>query len=204
VENGLCGFVQGIFMDKIQMRTEIKQVLTELKPADRITKSKKACHSCICTRQYIESEVIMVFLSLPHEVDTAPLILDAWQKGKTVAVPKVSWQQRNMIPVELNSLESGLAVGTYGLRNPTTGVPVTIEEIDMVIAPGLGFDKEGGRIGRGGAYYDQFFCVNGLKAIKAGLCFSEQVFDEVPMDKDDQKLDMLITDTEVLEFIRTS
>lgn len=185
-------------MNKVQMRTEIKKLLMGLSPEDRIAKSKAACHNFAGTSQYKDSSVIMVFLSLPHEVDTAGIIIDAWQNGKTVAVPKVSWQQRNMIPVELNSLESGLPVGSNGLRNPTAGVPVPVEDIDMVIAPGLGFDTDGGRIGRGGGYYDRFFSAKGLGAVKAGLGFSEQVVDDVPMMEHDQRLDVLVTDKEVV------
>ncbi len=81
----------------------------------------------------------MMYLSLPHELDTSEAILTAWQMGKTVVVPKISWQQRHMIPVEINSLETGFSEEVMGLRNPITGVPVPFEEIDMVVAPGLGF-----------------------------------------------------------------
>lgn len=185
-------------MEKVQMRGRIKGLLMEIAPENRIAKSKKACQNFIGTDQYDRASVIMVFLSLPHEVDTTPIILDAWQKGKTVAVPKVSWQQRHMIPIELKSLEAGLTIGTYGLRNPSTGIPVPVEDIDIVVAPGLGFDKDGGRIGRGGAYYDRFFGSKKLKAVKAGLAFSEQVVEEVPMMEHDKRLDMLVTDTEVV------
>ena len=185
-------------MNKVQMRTDIKKLLMGFSQEDRIAKSKAACQNFTGTSQYNDSSVIMVFLSLPHEVDTAGIILDAWQKGKTVAVPKVSWQQRNMIAVELSSLESGLPVGSNGLRNPTSGVPVPVEDIDVVVTPGLGFDTDGGRIGRGGGYYDRFFAAKGLKAVKIGFGFQDQVLDEVPMMEHDQKLDMLVTDKEVV------
>ena len=185
-------------MEKLQMRGQIKDLLMEIAPEVRIEKSKKACQNFIGTELYDSASVIMVFLSLPHEVDTTPIILDAWQKGKTIAVPKVSWQQRHMIPIELKSLEAGLTIGTYGIRNPSTGVPVPLDDIDIVIAPGLGFDKDGGRIGRGGGYYDRFFTTKNLRAMKVGLAFSEQVVNEVPMMEHDQKLEMLVTDTEVV------
>jgi 5-formyltetrahydrofolate cyclo-ligase len=140
----------------------------------------------------------MIFLSLPHEVDTAEAILHAWQLGKTVAVPKVSWEQRHMIPVEITSLETGLSTGDSGLRNPVAGVPVPFEEIDLVVTPGLGFDRKGNRLGRGGSYYDRFFANAELKAIRCGLALAEQLVDVVPVVEHDKPVDLLVTDKEIV------
>jgi 5-formyltetrahydrofolate cyclo-ligase len=142
----------------------------------------------------------MIYLSLPHEVDTAAVILSAWQQGKTIAVPKVSWQQRHMIPVIITSLDTGFSTEVGGLRNPITGLPMPIEEIDLVVAPGLGFDRKGNRIGRGGSYYDRFFANKELRAVKCGFAFEDQVVDTVPTDERDMRMDILVTDDEVIYF----
>ena len=75
-----------------------------------------------------------------------------------------------------------------------------IEDIDFVVTPGLGFDRKGNRLGRGGGYFDRFFSNDTLRAVKCGICFSEQIVDEVPMDETDIPVDMLITDKEILIF----
>jgi len=142
----------------------------------------------------------MMFLSLPHEVDTSEAILHAWQLGKTVAVPKISWQQRHIIPVRINSLETGISTGVSGLRNPVAGVPVPFGEIDLVVTPGLGFDKKGNRLGRGGSYYDRFFANEELKAARCGLGFSEQLVDSVPTTEYDEPVEILVTDEEIIYF----
>jgi 5-formyltetrahydrofolate cyclo-ligase len=128
-------------------------------------------------------------------VDTAPIILYAWQQGKTVAVPKVSWAQRHMIPVEIQSLDTGVETGRNGLRNPTGGVPVPFEELDLILTPGLGFDRRGNRLGRGGSYYDRFFKSQGLHAARWALSFSLQVLDRIPVDEEDMPVDALVTET---------
>ena len=87
-----------------------------------------------------------------------------------------------------------------GLRNPTTGAPVPFEEIQLVVAPGLGFDRKGNRLGRGGSYYDRFFTNRELKAVKCGFAFAEQVKETVPVMEHDVPVDMLVTDEEVLYF----
>jgi 5-formyltetrahydrofolate cyclo-ligase len=70
----------------------------------------------------------------------------------------------------------------------------------MVVAPGLGFDRKGNRLGRGGSYYDRFFTNKELKAPKCGFAFSEQVVETVPVTEHDVPVGMLVTDEEVLYF----
>jgi len=144
--------------------------------------------------------VVMLYLSLPHEADTAQAILGAWQLDKTVLVPKVSWQQRHMIPVRINSLETGFSTESSGLRNPITGVPVPLQEIDLVVAPALGFDRKGNRLGRGGSYYDRFISNRELKASICGFAFEEQRIEAIPEDEHDEPVDFLVTDKQVIYF----
>ena len=115
-------------------------------------------------------------------------------------VPKISWQQRHMIPVEINSLETGAATENSALRNPVMGVPIPIGEIDLVVTPAVAFDDEGNRLGRGGSYYDRFFANEKLKAVKCGFAFAEQRIDSVPVTDHDQPVDFLVTDEEVIYF----
>ena len=75
-----------------------------------------------------------------------------------------------------------------------------IEEIDLVVAPALGFDKEGNRLGRGGAFYDRFFANEQLIASRCGFAFAEQLVDSVPVEERDEPVDFLVTDKEVLYF----
>jgi len=144
-------------MDKEQLRSKLQKCLLEMSAEQRREKSRKACRNLVSTPQFQSASTVMMYLSLPHEVDTSEAILHAWQLGKIVAVPKISWQQRHMIPVQINSLETGFSTEVTGLRSPIRGVPTPLEEIDLVVAPLLGFDRKGNRVGRGGCYYDRFF-----------------------------------------------
>jgi len=183
---------------KQQLRRQLRRRLSEITPEQRIVKSKKACRHLISTEQFQNASTVMLFLSLAHEADTSEAILSAWQMGKTVAVPKISWQQRHMIAVEINSLETGFSTEVSGLRNPVTGMPIPFEEIELVVTPGLCFDRSGHRLGRGGAYYDSFFCNDGLEAVRCGFGFSEQVVERVPVTSTDVPMDFLITEEGVI------
>jgi len=191
-------------MDKAQLRTELQKRLAGISDEERKEKSRRACRNLISTREFQGASTVMMYLSLPHEIDTSEAILCAWQMSKTVVVPKVSWQQRHMIPVQINSLETGFSEEVSGLRNPITGRPVPIGDIDLVVTPGLGFDRKGNRLGRGGSYYDRFFTSKELRATKCGLAFVEQLIESVPVTPSDMPVDFLVTDEEVLYLGRIS
>jgi len=187
-------------MDKEQLRSKLQKCLLEMADEQRSEKSHRACQNLISTPQFQSASSIMMYLSLPHEVDTSEAILHAWQLGKAVAVPKISWQQRRMMAVEINSLETSFSTSASGLRNPTMGVPVPFEEISLVVTPALGFDRKGNRLGRGGSYYDRFFTDEKFKASKCGFAFAEQVVDSIPVDSTDVPVDFLVTDEEIMYF----
>jgi len=187
-------------MDKAELRRKLMDCLLAIPPEQRSERSRKACRNLVSTEQFQGASTIMMFLSLPHEVDTSEAILHAWQLGKAVAVPKISWQQRHMIPVRINSLETGFSTGASGLRNPISGLPVPFGEIDLVVTPSLGFDKKGNRLGRGGSYYDRFFANAELKADRCGFAFAEQLLDAIPVTEHDEPVEILITDIEIMYF----
>lgn len=187
-------------MDKVQLRQQIQSRLLEMSDDICVQKSKKAFKNLISLPQFQEASVIMMYLTMPNELDTSDAIFYAWQQKKTVVVPKISWQQRHMMAVEINSLEKGFSTEVGGLRNPIKGQPVPFEDIDLVVTPGLGFDRRGNRLGRGGAYYDRFFANKKLIACKCGFAFSEQVVESVPVQQHDVAVDFLVTDEEIMDF----
>ena len=185
-------------MEKVELRRQLRNCLLGMPPEQRKQKSKRACQNLVSTDQFQGAAIVMMYLSLPHEVDTSDAILHAWQLGKTVVVPKISWQQRHMIPVQINSLETGFSTGVGGLRNPITGVPIPFEEINLVVAPALGFDRRGNRLGRGGSFYDRFFANEEVAASRCGFAFTEQVVGSIPITESDEPVDFLVTDEEVI------
>lgn len=186
--------------EKSKIRSELQKRLLDMTDKQRSEKSRKACRNLISTPQFQQASTIMMYLSLPHEVDTSEAILHAWQLGKVVAVPKISWQQRHMIAVRINSLETGFSTSASGLRNPITGMPMPFAEIDLVVTPAIGFDKKGNRLGRGGSYYDRFFANEEFHSPKCGFAFAEQVVDSIPATDTDVPVDFLVTDEGVTYF----
>jgi 5-formyltetrahydrofolate cyclo-ligase len=186
---------------KAVVRRELKDVLAAMSEADRHHKSIAACHLLADTPEFDAARVVMLYLSTPHEIDTAPLALRCWQEGKTVVVPKVSWDQRRMLPVEINSLQTGMTThAVHKIREPIAGKPIPLDLIDLVIVPGIGFTATGYRIGRGMGFYDRFLAQSEFVGMSCGLAFAEQVIDDVPVLDHDMPLSMLVTDREITRF----
>jgi 5-formyltetrahydrofolate cyclo-ligase len=181
--------------DKTEIRRRLRETLASLTDAQRHAKSLAACSLITATAEFQAAKTVMIFLSTPLEVDTASLALRGWQQGKSIVVPKVSWDARRMVPVEINSLASDeLQTTRHGLREPVAGNPVPLSFIDLVLVPGMGFTASGHRIGRGMGFYDRFLAQGEFLGVSCGLCFEEQIVPYIPMLDHDVPLGMLATD----------
>lgn len=187
-------------MTKKELRQHLRQVIAGVSPEQLHARSHLVCSQLISSREYSRAEIVMVFLSLPNEIDTSPLVLDAWRARKRVLAPRVSWEQRRMLPIEIRSLSDDISESPIGIREPQQGMPIPVGEIDLVLVPGLGFDRAGNRIGRGRGFYDRFLAHPDFRGIACGLAMAEQLVAEVPTDELDMRVDMLVTDQETIRF----
>jgi 5-formyltetrahydrofolate cyclo-ligase len=89
-----------------------------------------------------------------------------------------------------------------GLREPVAGAPIPISIIDLVVVPGLAFDKSGNRLGRGRGFYDRFLAHPEFTGLTSAFAFEEQFLPEIPVDPLDRSVDMLVTDKKVRRFRR--
>jgi 5-formyltetrahydrofolate cyclo-ligase len=178
----------------------MRQVLAAMPSRIAARGSEAACRRLIELPEFRAARVVMIYLAMPEEVDTAAIALAAWRDEKAVLAPRVSWEQRHMLPIEIHSLSSGLLRARYGAPEPESGEPWPLEDIDLVVTPALAFDRRGGRLGRGAGFYDRFFAETLVRATRCGLAFAEQVLPELPVHAHDCPIDILVTDAEVLRF----
>ncbi len=187
-------------MTKSDIRQQIQQRLESLQDHQVHCKSYRACETLIKTAEFQRARTVMMYLALPKELETAQAILQSFQQNKTVAIPRVSWPERKLEPVIIYTLNCPMEIGRYGLRNPTSQETLDPSQIDLVVLPGLGFDRQGNRIGRGAGFYDRFLANHHFSGVRCGLGFSEQVVESIPVEAHDMQLDMLVTDTGVCRF----
>ncbi len=187
---------------KNKLRKQMRQSLLDMDPMSRYARSLAACKHLTHLKEFVAADVVMIFLSLDDEVDTGAAALAAWQMGKTVCAPKVSWEHHRLTPMEIHSLDTGITTGRHGVSEPEDGQPVPLEMIDLVVVPGLLFDRTGQRLGRGGGFYDRFCAHAEVRALTCGLAFADQLVDHLDTESHDHPVDKLVTDEEVLDFRR--
>lgn len=184
-------------MDKGKLRGEYKKLRENIE--DKEKKSCEITKKIIQSELYKETKVIGVYSSLPSEVDTISLIISALSDRKVVALPKVV-NKEELEFYSISKLEELEARGAFGIKEPLAKVEKFIDKdkIDLMIVPGICFDKNKNRVGFGKGFYDRYLADKN-NVIKIGICFEEQVLqnDFISTDEYDIKMDMVITDKEI-------
>lgn len=149
---------------------------------------------------YIKSSVIFTFVSFRSEVNTHRLINHALEEGKTVCVPKIKSKQKGIEVFKIDSLLE-LEPGYFGVPEPSDKCPgVDINDIDLILMPGLAFDREGRRLGYGGGFYDRFLTQMDRTVSKIAPAYNFQVLGKVPADPWDARIDGIVTNEEVINI----
>ena len=151
----------------------------------------------LSSRSYEDVRFLYCYVSYGSEVDTRRLIEESLKRGKRVAVPRVRGRYR-MDFCFIRSM-ADLSPGYKGIPEPgpwCRKAPVPFEET-LVIVPGIAFDRSGGRIGYGGGYYDTYLAGK-TKCIKAAAAYSMQITEQIPTEPSDVKMDLIITEKELI------
>ncbi|WP_416232334.1 5-formyltetrahydrofolate cyclo-ligase [Clostridium kluyveri] len=147
--------------------------------------------------EYNKAKSVFIFVSYKSEVDTHNIIKAALKDRKLVCVPKVMYKNGYMEAVRIYDFNE-LKEGAYKILEPqNTNLKVKETSIDICYIPGLAFDKNGGRVGYGGGYYDRFLKKLRIDSKKIGLAYSFQILDKVPMGKYDVCMDGVISNPEL-------
>jgi 5-formyltetrahydrofolate cyclo-ligase len=178
-----------IALTKAKIRTKILVRLKTQKEELRTRKSACIAKKLFRTRGFKRAKIIMFYKAYKGEVDTDIMIKAAQKLGKIVVVP-VCGEHRTLIPCILKE-GARLLRGPYGIGEPAIKRSVSSRSIDLVIAPGVAFTKDGKRLGRGKGYYDRFLSRLSKHAATFGLAFDFQVLADLPtnaMDVNVQKV----------------
>ncbi len=165
-------------MDKRELRQYIRRLKAEHSPEELMAMSQRICRDVMNTTRWKEARVVLLYSALPDEVDTTPLL---HSHDKTLLLPKVCGEELTL------HRATQLSPGAYGIMEPTGEEFTDYDAIDLAIVPGMAFDDEGHRLGRGKGYYDRL-----LPKLKhthtIGLCFPFQKLIFVPVEAYDVRL----------------
>lgn len=179
---------------KVQLKENILKKRNLLSRKEIIEKSKKIFTNLSKLCEFQNSKTVMFYVSFNNEVYTHDMIREAL-KNKLVIVPKVT--HKEIEPSVIMDLNNLLPSGKFGILEPIEVMKIPYKNIDLVLVPGIIFDKEGYRIGYGFGYYDKFL-KKVSKAIKIGLAFDFQIIDTVPREMHDVPMDLIVTEERVI------
>ncbi len=148
--------------------------------------------------EFKKAKCIMLYYGVHNEVETKELIEKALELGKRVALPATNFEKRAMVAREIDSTKE-LAETKQGLFEPKTQKPIEAKEIDLIIIPGVAFDKTCSRIGRGMGFYDSLLRKTSTKIPLIGLCFEENLEEKLPTESHDVKMNIVVTEKQVIK-----
>jgi len=178
-------------LTKEQIRSKILLRVKTQKEDTRDRKSRIIKKKLLRTKVFKKAKIIMFYIALNGEVNTEEMIREARKLNKTIAVPVCEKNRITIRPCMLDDSAS-LKKGPYGVCEPAVKKSISLKDIDLVIVPGVAFDKKGNRLGRGKGCYDRFLKMLSQDTPSIGLAFDFQIIPSVPIHKHDVSVSKLI------------
>ena len=178
-------------MTKYEIRKKIKDLRTMLNEEDRIDAADRIFAKIEELAAFQLADKILMYHSLPDELDTKRF-LKKWKNLKRFYLPRVNGVNLEILPYE----ESRLEIGSFHIEEPTGDDTVPVEEIELLIVPGVAFDRKGHRLGRGKGFYDRLLS-NG-SATKIGVAYDFKLVDDLPSLPHDVPMDIIITEETII------
>ena len=179
---------------KLELRSEFLRIRRAVAPAQREIWNRRIAELFAAWPIYQQCRSVMFYVAMAEETATAGLIEDALHRGKQVYAPLLGAQYGEMSAAAIKRPQD-LVTGKYGLKMPApdSATLAAGESIDLIVVPGVAFDRTGNRLGMGAGYYDRFFSRT-LHAVRLGLAWECQVVAEVPCEPHDIRMHYLLTD----------
>jgi 5-formyltetrahydrofolate cyclo-ligase len=161
--------------------------------------SLKIARTVCSLAAFRRAKSVLGFVSLSTEVDTAPILKNALKQGKTLVLPFVDLENKELKLFTVADLKTGLKKGPLGVRqpDPARAKPARLSDIGFMLVPGLAFDRSHRRLGRGGGFYDRLLKKRPGRTAAVSPAFSFQVFTNVPHEKHDQTVGRVVTEKEM-------
>lgn len=192
--------------EKRDLRNDMQVQLSMLSSETRQQKSRQLFRKVLAYPVWKRASLILVHVSMDSEPDTFPIIVQALQEGKLTALPRVSGSSMEfhvLPPGNKNRSEimELLEPHKYGFSQPLASLPVIRPSghlVSLMLVPGVAFDTQGNRLGRGKGYYDRYIDTYEAFLHTLGICFQEQVVAQVSAHSSDKRVRALISDSGIL------
>ena len=192
------GGQESIQLRKRELRSAARARLAAMTPEARIEASRKLRMRLLARPEWGRAGSILFFAPFREEPDIWELLSRRWPPGKWCALPRYSRPGRRLFACRVRNLETDVHEGHMGIREPVAGCATeTWNRLDLILVPGVGFDLECRRLGRGRGFYDRILAA--VEGRKCGVSFDEQILSEVPLEPHDVTLNSILTPTRWIE-----
>ena len=175
---------------KSELRQTIRARLEKISPAVFAVES-------IELRERLQSQMpsartILFFAPLPDELDVWPLLELSIALGTNCALPFFDAEKKIYGARKITKLPADIVVGKFGVREPAaTCAEIPLDQFDLVLVPGLAFDAQGNRLGRGRGFYDRL--LEKVSGVKVGVCLDLQLVEKIPVESHDARVNFIVT-----------
>jgi 5-formyltetrahydrofolate cyclo-ligase len=191
---------------KEALRAAMRAARRALPPEERAALSRLACGRLLASALWQGAATVALYIAVRGEVDTGLLLDAAWREGKTLLLPLCAPEKAGTMRLTACAGPEQLCRGAYGIPEPVPAAPIDWEKPelfstppDLVVAPGLAFDRQGFRLGMGGGYYDRLLALPAYAhACRLGLAYAFQITEAVPRRDWDIPMQALCTEKELL------
>ena len=182
-------------MTKGQLRIRFLRQLKQQKEDDRRRRSEAIRRKVRRLTAFRRAKLVCCYVALPYEVQTWRMIEDMLSQGKRVAVPVSRPRTKRLQLSEIRDPAAELSPGAFGVWEPVPSArrPVRMDELDLVLVPGLAFDRRGHRLGHGHGYFDRFLARLPKATPTVGLAFRFQLLDRLPRTPHDHAVQSVLT-----------
>lgn len=173
-------------MNKKELRKSIKKLVAQMSVEEKMNEARYVFEQIENSDIFKNSKNIMLFASLPDEIPTLDTI-ERWAQSKIIFLPRVNGDDLDIIKYQPGTLHKG----SYDIMEPEGNDTVDPAVLDLIIVPGVAFDKEGNRLGRGKGFYDRFLAQTHAATI--AVCFDCQLVDHIPTEPHDLPAQFIVT-----------
>ena len=182
-------FVNG-FMDKKDLRKQVRIAKALVPLEEKISRSEKIMTKVGELEQFKSANTVLLYWSMDDEVSTHAFV-NMWYKKKNILLPCVEGDD---LQLRRYTGPSSMTKGPqFGIPEPTGSVFEKLDEIDIIVVPGVAFDKCGNRMGRGRGFYDRLLKTT-PNAYKVGVAFDFQIYDSIPTESFDVPMDCVVSE----------
>ncbi len=182
--------------EKKTIRTDVIAARDAMSVDQRTDAASSMCESIIASTPYLNAFTVLAYASFGSELETASLLERILVDKKNLVMPRVDKVSQQLQLHRVRHLDE-LVAGVWGIREPSAALEIVPPNaIDLIIVPGVAFDRAGFRIGYGKGFYDKLLSVANPATTRLSAAFDCQIVDAVPNEAHDQRVDIIITPTQ--------